>query len=65
MSKVSKVIVTIVIIVVFFFLFGAIVGVREDAGMKTPGMIGLIVFIGLIGAIKAVWKKDDDSKDKQ
>lgn len=59
MNKTSKIIVTAVIIVVFFFVFAAIVGIRGDAGYKTPGMLGLIVFAGMIGAIKAVWGKKD------
>ena len=60
MSKASKIIVTIVIVVVFIALFTIIVGVRGDAGHSTPGPIGLIVFFGMIGAIRAVWKKDID-----
>lgn len=60
MKKTSKIIVTIVAIVVFFFLFAVIVGVRGDAGHSTPGMLGLIAFAGLIGALKAVWKKNDN-----
>ena len=60
MSKASKIIVTIVIVVVFIALFTVIVGVRGDAGHSTPGPFGLIVFFGMIGAIKAVWKKDND-----
>ena len=59
MNKTSKVIVTIVVIVVFIFLFGIIVGVRGDNGNKTPGIFGLIVFAGMIGAIRAIWKKSD------
>ena len=53
MSKVSKIIVTIVIIVLFIVLFAVIVGVRGDAGYKTPGPLGLIVGFGMIGAIRA------------
>lgn len=64
MSKTSKIIVTIVIIVVFIALFGAIVGIRGDSGHSTPGIFGLIVFAGMIGAVRAVWKKDGDEDDK-
>lgn len=60
MNKTSKIIVTIVIIVAFIFLFGIIVGVLGDNGNSTPGIFGLIVFAGMIGAIRAVWKKDKD-----
>lgn len=70
MSKVSKLIVTIVIIVIFVFLYAIIVGVRSEAGNSTPGILGLVVFAGMIGAIRAVWKKDkkedeDNLPDKQ
>lgn len=60
MKKTSKIIVTIVAIIVFFFIFAIIVGVRREAGYSTPGMLGLIAFSGLIGGLKAVWKKTDD-----
>lgn len=70
MNKASKIIVTIVIIVVFIFLYAIIVGVRSEAGNSTPGILGLVVFAGMIGAIRAVWMKDkkedeDNLPDKQ
>lgn len=58
MNKASKIIVTIVIVVVFIVLDAIVVGMRSDAGFKTPGPIALILFLGMIGAIRAVWKKD-------
>lgn len=69
MSKVSKAIVTIVIIVIFVFLYAIIFGVRSEAG-RPPGILGLVLFAGMIGAIRAVWKKDkkedeDNLPDKQ
>ena len=63
MNKTSKIIVTIVVIVVFIFLFGIIVGIRGDNGNSTPGIFGLIVFAGMIGAIRAIWKKDNNDKN--
>jgi hypothetical protein len=65
MSKASKIIVTIVIIVLFIVLFAVIVGVRGDAGYSTPGPLGLIVGFGMIGAIKAVWKKEKNRRRQQ
>lgn len=70
MSKVSKTIVTIVIVVVFIALFAVIVGVCGDAGYSTPGPLSLILFFGMIGAIRAVWKSDknenvDNHPEKQ
>ena len=63
MSKVSKIIVTIVIIIAFMAIFGIIVGIRGDNWNSTPGIFGLIVFAGMIGAIRAVWKKGDNDKN--
>lgn len=66
MSKAAKILVTALVIVIFIILFGAIVGVRSDAGHSTPGIFGIMVFAGLIGAVRAIWKSkshddDDDS----
>lgn len=60
MDKLGKVIVTIVVVVLFFVVFAVIVGVREDNGAHTPGIIGLAAFAGLIAALRAIWKKDDN-----
>ena len=68
MSKASKIVVTIVIIIAFMAIFGIIVGVRGDNGNSTPGIFGLIVFAGMIGAVRAIWKKDqneDNHPEKQ
>lgn len=51
----SKVIVTIGILIGFFFLFGVIVFANKGSG--TPGLLGLILFAGLIAGLRAVWKK--------
>ena len=58
MSKIAKILVTV----------GVIVSIRTNAGYKTPGIIGLICFAALIGAIRAIWKgnkskKDDNNED--
>lgn len=63
MTKVSKIVVTIIIIIAFMAIFGIIVGVRGDNGNSTPGILGLIVFAGMIGAIREVWKKNDNDKN--
>lgn len=60
MSKVSKIIVTIVVVIAFMVIFGIIVGVRGENGNSTPDIFGLIVFAGMIGAIRAIWKKSDN-----
>ncbi|WP_437373854.1 hypothetical protein [Maribacter litoralis] len=51
----SKVIVTIGIIIGFIFLFGVIVAANKGSG--TPGILGLILFAGMVAGIRAVWKK--------
>lgn len=64
MGKASKVLVTIVILLVFYLLFGAIVSTTASG---RPGIIGLILFAGLIGALRALWKspkKDDSTNGK-
>lgn len=58
-NKASKVLVTVIAVVIFFVLFAVVVGLRGEAGYQTPGMLGLILGFGLIGALKAVWKKDN------
>lgn len=64
MSKLTKILVTVVIIVIFVAIFAAIIGARDSAGHATPGFFGLLVFAGMIGGIRAVWKsKDKDKKD--
>lgn len=57
MNKPSKILVTVVAVFLFLFIYGAIVGAMSAAG-KTPGILGLIVFGGLIGALKAIWKEN-------
>ena len=58
MNKESKILVTLGIVFIFFVLFAAIVGIRGEAGHKTPGILGLVVFAGMVGALKAIWKKN-------
>lgn len=63
MQKSTKVIVTIVAIVLFFILFAVVTGVRSDAGYSTPGFLGIILLAALIGALRAIWKKNDNNDD--
>ena len=60
MKKTSKIIVTIVVLFVFFILFGLIVLYRQESGSQTPGILGLVVFVGMLGALREVWKKKKD-----
>lgn len=65
MNQFSKVVVTIVAIIILFLLTVAISHMRSDSGFSTPGIFGLIVFAGFIGALRAIWKKPkgEDKKD--
>ncbi len=63
MQKTTKIIVTIVAVVVFFFLSLVISGLRSDAGFATPGIFCVILLFALIGALKAIWKKNDNNGD--
>lgn len=61
LKNMSKIIVTIGILIAFFFLFGIIVFVNKDGG--TPGLLGLILFAGLIAGLRAVWKKPESKSE--
>ncbi len=63
MSNTSKVLVTIGIIIGFLFFFGLLTASRNSNGDKTPGIFGMILFVGMIAGIKAVWKKEKDNDD--
>ena len=60
----SKIIVTIGAIVLFLFLFGILIASQKGSGNSNPGIIGLILFGGLIAGLKSIWKKSEStSKD--
>lgn len=61
MSKLSKVIVTLVIIAVYVVVNVLFFIASTQAGRShTPGLIGMILLLGMIAALRAVWKKDRD-----
>lgn len=63
MQKSTKVIVTIVAIVLCVILHAVVTGIRSDAGHSTPGFLGIILVVALIGALRAIWKKSDSNDD--
>jgi hypothetical protein len=63
MQKSTKVIVTIVAVVLFIILSAVITGIRSDAGHSTPGFLAIILFVALVGALRAIWKKSNDNDD--
>jgi protein-S-isoprenylcysteine O-methyltransferase Ste14 len=65
MNKATKVIVIIGFLIVFFLVFGLIVGIKKSSGHDTPGILGLIVFIGFIAGIRAIWKYNSTNQDKE
>ena len=64
MNRTAKIIISVVAVFVVFVFFTAMAGAASDAGGHVPGIIGLILFGGLYGGLKAMWKeekkKDED-----
>lgn len=65
MSKLAKIIVTVIAIVIFFVLFSVNVATRQAYGYNTPGIFGLILLMGVIGAVKSIWKKEKNQKQRK
>lgn len=63
MEKTTKIIVTVVAIVLFIIPSAVITGVRSDAGHSTPGFLGIILVFALVGALRAIWKKNNNDDD--
>lgn len=60
MNKTAKIIVTIIVVFAFFMLFALVNAGREATGHSTPGILGLILFAAVYGAIRAIWKSGKD-----
>lgn len=63
MNYFAKVIVTVGVVFVFIILFAFVVSVGEPSNGGTPGILGLILMGAVIGAVRAIWKKDKKSDD--
>ncbi len=63
MNYFAKVIVTVGVIFVFIILFAFVVSVGEPSNGGTPGILGLILMGAVIGAVRAIGKKDKKSDD--
>lgn len=66
MNKTSKIIISVIAVFVVFIIFAAMAGAASDAGGHVPGIIGLILFGGLYGGLKAMWnenKKNDEQNN--
>lgn len=58
--KPSKVIITLIAILIFIIIFVVISTAKAASDIKTPfTILGLIIFGGFLGAMKAIWKNDD------
>ena len=60
MEKSKQIILTIIIVIVFIAIFAVITGAREDAGNSSPGVMGVLLFVGLIAGLRAIWRKDKE-----
>ena len=67
MNKTAKIIISVVAVFVVFIIFAAMAGAASDSGGHVPGIIGLILFCGLYGGLKAMWKegKKDDKNNNE
>ena len=57
MDKFTKILVTLVVVGLFIVFFAVFTAAGASEGRHTPGIIGLVLFAGLIGALRAIWKK--------
>ena len=66
MSKFAKILVTIGVIILWFLLSVINTEMRKVSGHSTPGIFGMILLLGVIGAVRAIWKrgKNDNEKDE-
>ena len=62
MSKSAKVLVTIGAIFLYIIIATPILAAMKESGLSS-GLVGLILLVALIGAIRAVWKKPNYEKD--
>lgn len=62
MDKIGKILVTVIIVAIFLILF--VVVLRESSGNSTPGLLWLILFAALYGAIRSILKRNkSDNSD--
>lgn len=65
MSKFAKILVTVGVIFLFFIIAIPITASIKSSG-SSPTFINLILLMGLIGGVKAIWKsekKDNNDND--
>lgn len=62
MGKSAKVLVTIGAILLYIIIATPLLAAMKEAGQST-GFVGLILLVALIGAIRAIWKKQNNDED--
>ena len=56
MNTTSKIFVTIGAVVAFLFFFAILTHANKESG-STPGILGIILLLGLLAGLRAIWKK--------
>lgn len=64
MSITSKILATTALIVVFLILNG-LLQAGSNPGGRNPGIFGIIFLVGLIAALRAVWRKSKTDNTDQ
>ena len=65
MNKLTKVLISVIAVFVVLLVATILAGAASEAGHHMPGIIGIILFAGLYGGLKAMWKGDKKSKDEK
>lgn len=59
MKKTSKIIITAISIIAFFLISIFLSALARANGHSSTGLLGIILLLCLIGALRAIWKKDN------
>ncbi len=65
MSKSAKILVTIGAIILYILIATPITAAMKESG-QSSGIIGILLLVALIGALRAIWKKpkkDENNND--
>lgn len=65
MTKLAKTVVTCIVIFVFIILSIFNSAARDATGHSTPGVIGMILLVGVIGAIRMIWDKGENDNNNK
>ena len=62
MSTSVKILVTIGAVFLYIIIATPIIAAMKESG-QSSGVVGLILFVALIGAIRAIWKKPKNEEN--